>query len=88
MAAYIHRVGRTARYVATGRALLLLLPSEKEGLLQQVGGRWYTWAMCLQPGWAGSAAVTWQWLWVRCNAAGGGACLFGGSWPRRPGGCG
>jgi superfamily II DNA/RNA helicase len=29
-------VGRTARYTATGRALLLLLPSEKEGMLQQL----------------------------------------------------
>jgi hypothetical protein len=27
------RVGRTARYLSTGRALLLLLPSEKEGML-------------------------------------------------------
>ena len=30
------RVGRTARYTATGRALLLLLPSEKEAMLQQL----------------------------------------------------
>jgi ATP-dependent RNA helicase DDX10/DBP4 len=26
-------VGRTARYLATGRALLLLTPAEKEGML-------------------------------------------------------
>ena len=30
------RVGRTARYTATGRALLLLLPSEKDAMLQQL----------------------------------------------------
>ena len=35
-AAYIHRVGRTARYVSSGKGLLLLLPSEKEGMLAQV----------------------------------------------------
>ena len=29
-AMYIHRVGRTARYKAGGRALLVLLPSEVE----------------------------------------------------------
>lgn len=29
---YIHRVGRTARYTAGGRALLCLLPSEEEGM--------------------------------------------------------
>ncbi|KAK9832102.1 hypothetical protein WJX81_007052 [Elliptochloris bilobata] len=33
VAAYIHRAGRTARYVSGGRALLLLLPSEREGML-------------------------------------------------------
>jgi len=27
------RVGRTARYLATGRAIMLLLPSEKEGMV-------------------------------------------------------
>jgi ATP-dependent RNA helicase DDX10/DBP4 len=32
-AAYIHRVGRTARYTAAGRGLLLLLPSERAGAL-------------------------------------------------------
>jgi len=32
-AAYLHRVGRTARYTASGRALLLLAPSEREGAL-------------------------------------------------------
>ena len=31
VAAYIHRVGRTARYTSSGRALLLLTPSEHEG---------------------------------------------------------
>lgn len=29
---YIHRVGRTARYVAGGRALLLVTPQEEEGM--------------------------------------------------------
>ena len=29
MATYIHRVGRTARFNASGRSLLLLLPSER-----------------------------------------------------------
>ncbi|KAL0946239.1 hypothetical protein HGRIS_012498 [Hohenbuehelia grisea] len=29
---YIHRVGRTARYDSNGKALLLLLPSEEEGM--------------------------------------------------------
>ncbi|GBF94447.1 ATP-dependent RNA helicase [Raphidocelis subcapitata] len=33
VAAYIHRVGRTARYLATGRALMLLTPAEKEGMV-------------------------------------------------------
>ncbi len=33
-ATYIHRVGRTARYLASGRALLLLVPSEREGMLK------------------------------------------------------
>ncbi|KAJ8293796.1 ATP-dependent RNA helicase dbp4 [Rhodotorula toruloides] len=32
---YIHRVGRTARYQAKGRALLFLLPSEEEGMLRR-----------------------------------------------------
>lgn len=31
---YIHRVGRTARYESAGKALLLLLPSEEEGMKQ------------------------------------------------------
>ena len=38
-AMYIHRVGRTARYNAGGRALLLLLPSEEKrvvGVLTEV----------------------------------------------------
>ncbi|KAL7439705.1 hypothetical protein ACHAXM_006855 [Skeletonema potamos] len=30
---YIHRVGRTARYTAGGKALLVLLPQEEEGML-------------------------------------------------------
>mmetsp|Transcript_32136 Transcript_32136/g.67549 ORF Transcript_32136/g.67549 Transcript_32136/m.67549 type:complete len:629 (+) Transcript_32136:472-2358(+) len=29
---YIHRVGRTARYSSTGKALLLVLPQEEEGM--------------------------------------------------------
>ena len=29
VATYIHRVGRTARFNASGRSLLLLLPSER-----------------------------------------------------------
>ena len=29
---YIHRVGRTARYEEDGKALLFLLPSEKEAI--------------------------------------------------------
>lgn len=33
---YIHRVGRTARYKEGGEALLLLLPSEKKGMLRQL----------------------------------------------------
>ncbi|XP_041862953.1 probable ATP-dependent RNA helicase DDX10 isoform X2 [Melanotaenia boesemani] len=33
---YIHRVGRTARYKEGGEALLLLLPSEENGMLAQL----------------------------------------------------
>ncbi|XP_069007097.1 probable ATP-dependent RNA helicase DDX10 [Embiotoca jacksoni] len=33
---YIHRVGRTARYKEGGEALLLLLPSEQEGMVEQL----------------------------------------------------
>ena len=33
---YIHRVGRTARYEKEGKALLFLLPSEEEGMLEQL----------------------------------------------------
>lgn len=54
MASYIHRVGRTARYVSSGKGLLLLLPSEREGMLAQVSGwegrhEWYEeWRALLQ----------------------------------------
>ena len=34
--AYLHRVGRTARYQKGGRALMLLLPSEEEGMYAQL----------------------------------------------------
>uniref|UniRef100_A0A8C8SB68 ATP-dependent RNA helicase n=1 Tax=Pelusios castaneus TaxID=367368 RepID=A0A8C8SB68_9SAUR len=33
---YIHRVGRTARYKEGGEALLVLLPSEEKGMVQQL----------------------------------------------------
>ncbi|XP_029458335.1 probable ATP-dependent RNA helicase DDX10 isoform X2 [Rhinatrema bivittatum] len=33
---YIHRVGRTARYKEGGEALLVLLPSEQKGMVQQL----------------------------------------------------
>nr|CAB3236916.1 probable ATP-dependent RNA helicase DDX10 [Phallusia mammillata] len=33
---YIHRVGRTARFHGDGNALLMLLPSEKTGMLQEL----------------------------------------------------
>jgi len=33
---YIHRVGRTARYESKGQGLLLLLPSEEEGMVQRL----------------------------------------------------
>lgn len=35
-ATYIHRVGRTARFEKAGNALLLLLPSEKEGMISEL----------------------------------------------------
>ena len=35
-ATYVHRVGRTARYTARGRALMLLTPSEKEGCVSKL----------------------------------------------------
>lgn len=35
-AMYIHRVGRTARYTASGRALLLLMPQEEQSVLQSL----------------------------------------------------
>jgi len=31
---YIHRVGRTARYESSGKALLFLMPSEEDGMLE------------------------------------------------------
>ena len=34
---YIHRVGRTARYESAGKGLLLLLPSEEEGMVTALG---------------------------------------------------
>lgn len=34
VATYIHRVGRTARYTSAGRSLLLLVPSEREAMLE------------------------------------------------------
>uniref|UniRef100_A0A336MAU9 ATP-dependent RNA helicase n=1 Tax=Culicoides sonorensis TaxID=179676 RepID=A0A336MAU9_CULSO len=34
--AYIHRAGRTARHKATGENLLVLLPSEEEGMLEEL----------------------------------------------------
>ncbi|KAI7874460.1 DEAD-domain-containing protein [Lichtheimia hyalospora FSU 10163] len=34
---YIHRVGRTARYDAEGHALMMLLPTEAEGMLEELG---------------------------------------------------
>lgn len=33
---YIHRVGRTARFDAAGQALLFLMPSEEQGMLEQL----------------------------------------------------
>jgi ATP-dependent RNA helicase DDX10/DBP4 len=33
---YIHRVGRTARYTAGGRGLLMLLPSEEKTVLEEL----------------------------------------------------
>ena len=35
-ATYIHRVGRTARNEASGQALLLLAPSEREGMIKEL----------------------------------------------------
>ena len=36
---YIHRVGRTARYNKDGEALLVLLPSEEEGALEELANK-------------------------------------------------
>ena len=36
---YIHRVGRTARYLSEGKALCLLCPSEEKGMLQNWGDK-------------------------------------------------
>ncbi|KII91775.1 hypothetical protein PLICRDRAFT_173579 [Plicaturopsis crispa FD-325 SS-3] len=36
---YIHRVGRTARYESKGKGLLLLLPSEEEGMLKALAAK-------------------------------------------------
>jgi len=36
---YIHRVGRTARYQAEGKALLFLCPSEEVGMLNRWSGK-------------------------------------------------
>ena len=33
---YLHRVGRTARLAAVGSSLLILTPSEEEGMLKQL----------------------------------------------------
>jgi len=38
-ATYVHRVGRTARYAKGGHALLLLLPSEEQGMLEALKAR-------------------------------------------------
>lgn len=35
-AMYIHRVGRTARYTAGGRGLLMLLPSEEKVVIDEL----------------------------------------------------
>ncbi|XP_018325343.1 probable ATP-dependent RNA helicase DDX10 [Agrilus planipennis] len=38
-ATYVHRVGRTARYFRGGESLLLLLPSEEEGMIEALNQR-------------------------------------------------
>lgn len=37
-ATYVHRVGRAARFGRQGKSLLMLVPSEEEGMLQKLGG--------------------------------------------------
>ena len=65
VAAYIHRVGRTARYTHAGRGLLLLLPSEREGMLKQVrraGGD--AWQLASERGRGWTAAMpAWGGAW-------------------------
>ncbi|KAJ7093905.1 P-loop containing nucleoside triphosphate hydrolase protein [Mycena belliarum] len=39
---YVHRVGRTARYQSKGKALLMLVPSEEEGMLAALAGKGIT----------------------------------------------
>ena len=39
---YVHRVGRTARYGRGGRALMMLVPSEEEGMVQRMKERGVT----------------------------------------------
>ncbi|GAA98398.1 hypothetical protein E5Q_05084 [Mixia osmundae IAM 14324] len=36
---YVHRVGRTARYQSTGKALLFLCPSEEEGMTKRLADK-------------------------------------------------
>jgi len=36
---YIHRAGRTARYETDGQSLLVLLPSEEQGMLKQLADK-------------------------------------------------
>jgi len=36
---YVHRAGRTARYSSSGEALLVLLPSEEEAMIENLTSR-------------------------------------------------